>query len=655
MIGSAGQEANLPEDQSAPMAADQGAVTAVPAFWLLGLAAFWVCCNPYFGDNGGSLIYMGRALADLSPMGVGRDIMFLNDGQSGFTIFTPLLRWLTAAFGSPLAMKLAAAGGVIASFASAVVLAQALTLNARLRCAIVAFAGALPAAYGGFQIFLYAEAAATPRPYAEALVLCGLAALATRRHTAAIVLMGLAVVVHPIMALPGVAVLLLWLCMSDRRWILSIVALIVLCGLGIWFNVAPLDRLFTRIDPEWRAILVDRAPHLFPSLWPPGWVGRNLVRTATLLVAASLVTPPVRKLFLSSLLVGLAGLATAYLAGEKFSMLVVLQAQTWRMMWLMFALATAAAAICAVKLWPRGAPARITLLFLALGWAYSNENNGAAALFSLTAIGVHFAFDPKKHVFSERTLQVLMGAGAIAIVIGFVRGELAVHQFASDVPSALRNDALSTYALSYDYTPLAVLVGIWAVTNWPKIPIWFGWLGALAIAGAGFVTWDQRSAMNRYIDQGHASDLVALLATQPGDVYWIDGVRENWWLLDRPHWLSAIQGASAVFSRDLSILHRDRAQRAIDAGLAASNILAPTAALQGPARPTLTRPHVDAFCSQADAPAWIVAPLPGGRQLPADVQAVEWSPGVGKFESVDRGGVTVWTLITRYAVVPCKR
>lgn len=30
---------------------------------------------------------MGRALADLDPNGVGRDLMFVHDGQFGFSLF----------------------------------------------------------------------------------------------------------------------------------------------------------------------------------------------------------------------------------------------------------------------------------------------------------------------------------------------------------------------------------------------------------------------------------------------------------------------------------------------------------------------------------------------------------------------------------------
>ena len=66
-------------------------------------------------------------------------------------------------------------------------------------------------------MFSYAEVAATPRPFAEALVLCGIAALLCRRYAAAIALMSFAALMHPIMAASGFALLAAWLVVEDRR------------------------------------------------------------------------------------------------------------------------------------------------------------------------------------------------------------------------------------------------------------------------------------------------------------------------------------------------------------------------------------------------------------------------------------------------------
>ena len=47
----------------------------------------FVLSRPYRGIIQDAHIYMGRALADLDPNGVGRDLMFVHDGQFGFSLF----------------------------------------------------------------------------------------------------------------------------------------------------------------------------------------------------------------------------------------------------------------------------------------------------------------------------------------------------------------------------------------------------------------------------------------------------------------------------------------------------------------------------------------------------------------------------------------
>src|ERR1700733_9069530 len=70
--------------------------------------ALWAVTHPYLGIIGDASVYMGRALADLDRAGIGHDIMFVNDGQSRFSVFPLVLDRLVAAFGTgPTALTLA--------------------------------------------------------------------------------------------------------------------------------------------------------------------------------------------------------------------------------------------------------------------------------------------------------------------------------------------------------------------------------------------------------------------------------------------------------------------------------------------------------------------------------------------------------------------
>ena len=287
--------------------------TTLARITAVALFVVWALCDPYFEIGASSLIYSGRAMADLDPTGVGRDIMFRLDGQSAFTLFTVLYREVTAAVGPAAATLIVAFASLVASFGGAMILAASLGAG-RARALIVIFAAALPAFYGGFKIFSYAEVAATPRPFAEALVLCAMAAIVRGRLGLAASAVAAAAVLHPIMALPGIGVLFVAMVIADRRWLLAVPVCGFLGLLVVVLDPTVATWLGTPMDATWRAILFERSPHLFPSHWPEGWIGRAAARIATLVVAASLSGKPVRVVFLGTVVVGVGGLALSFVS-----------------------------------------------------------------------------------------------------------------------------------------------------------------------------------------------------------------------------------------------------------------------------------------------------------------------------------------------------
>ena len=487
---------------------------------MLALILLWVVCNPFFAIDASSLIYSARTLADLDPSGVGRDIMFRFDGQSGFTIFTGLMRELASTVGLAPATTMVAASSVLAGFVGASAFAWSATTG-RTRYLIVAFAATLPAYYGGYKLFCYAEVAATPRPFAEALVLGALAALLQRRTMLAFVLVGLAALLHPIMALGGIGVVVLWLVIEDRRWLILISALLCLGLIGATAGVRPFDRLWILIDPEWKMILIDRNPHLFPHLWPSGWIGRTAARVASLVIAAGLVTPPIRRLLLSALVVGAVGFTTAYVLTDRLGLLIVLQAQTWRTMWLVFALGAFAAAICTAELWPRGGTARLTLAFLALSWTFADQD-AVAAICGAVAVGVHYALNPIDYRQHHRLIGSIVIALSAFVIVGLVQVQLAAYLSVSGAPAGLIGEARRTLAVTDDYTPMAIVAAIVILVVWPRFgPLSMKMAAASLCVLVFAVGWDQRSLVTRYFDSGRGTDdLAQLVASKPGEIYW---------------------------------------------------------------------------------------------------------------------------------------
>lgn len=241
----------------------------------------FVLSRPYPGIVQDAYIYMGRAIADLDPNGVGRDLMFVYDGQFGFSQFRPVADAMVWWFGLAAAAKLRA---ILAAFA------WFFSVRAFLRqyaSGAVIFTVLLPSAYGATSpSFGFAELIAIPRPFAEALVQAGLAALAVRRNAVATVSMVVAALVHPIMAMAGVGVLAIVLSLEDKRWFWACAfvgaALIVAGALGAPF----LDRLFTVVDPSLKSFHEQRSTFSFPSLWPAKSFPPLIVQATTIAIAA---------------------------------------------------------------------------------------------------------------------------------------------------------------------------------------------------------------------------------------------------------------------------------------------------------------------------------------------------------------------------------
>jgi hypothetical protein len=147
--------------------------------WPLALITFsiFLLSRPYPGIIQDAYIYIGRALADLDSDGVGRDMMFVHDGQFGFSIFRPIAAMLVALWGPAFAAEGLALAAMAGWFWAAFTFSRRLIGGAAV-WAILIFAALLPASYGAPCLFSFAEPLAIPRPFSEAFVLAALAALA---------------------------------------------------------------------------------------------------------------------------------------------------------------------------------------------------------------------------------------------------------------------------------------------------------------------------------------------------------------------------------------------------------------------------------------------------------------------------------------------
>jgi hypothetical protein len=622
---------------------------------LLAFIAVWCLGRSFPGIAGDALIYIGRGLADLDPNGLGRDLMFADEGQSKFSVFTFLVRLLIGLYGPARADLIL------------VVIAQALWLAAligfvmglapgrpRLAFATLICAAVLPGFYGPYERFHFAESIAVPRPFAEALVLFALTALIWRRDILATFLVLLAACFHPIMALAGLGTLVVIKGLEDWRWLAAatcVTAVIVCCG---WLGFPLADRLFILLDPEWRAVNLARNPLLFPSEWAGADFAAISVHAATIGIAVHLTRGRIRSILVASLIVGLLGLIVSELLGDRLSLLLIVQAQPWRALWMMAVLAAVMFALCGTELWSRGPAFRLAFVMLVLGWCLIGQVPAgafAAAALVLYIFACRETFDVRENV----VWAVGLAAGALVLVTD-IREVADYFATIAAAPAGVFWSFSLFWNLHVLSMPVAVLAIVWSCAGISRVnpAVAFG-VTALLLLGV-YLVWDDRSPFQKLIDaQGPPADLNAIIATQQGSIVWIDGIEETTFWLHRPNYYSAFQGTGAIFSRTLAIEWQRRKDEMIALGLAPPHDRALPGEVITRPLPEVTRERVEGLCRQTDSLAWIIAPVLSGSADPKDVITAEWTPPLPLYKIILDENGPHWHKIMKYALINCAK
>ena len=637
-----------------------GPPRAVPALAATLVAALFAICHPYAGIQGDASIYMMRVLADLDPARLGRDLMVVDDGQMRFSLFPLLVRPLVAALGAAHAAMVVAAIGSAAWLAALALLARALA-SGRVAWAIVAMVAVLPVAYGDvtLRIFSFAETSATPRPLAEAAVLAMLAAILGGRLLLAAAALGLAFLIHPLMALPGLGVavvLVLWRLPPRTRVValaLGTAGAIGAVLLG-WLGVPLLDRLAIRMDPAWFGLIVEHSPHLLPTLWTGDSFSPLVAQAATIAVAAHRAPSPQRRLYLATLVVAAFGLAAAVLFSDALHVLLFVQLQTWRATWLVGVLGGCALAVCLASLWQGGAHARIVLVLLALAWFFQPS---PVVTLAIAALSLVLEFGSVGRTFApQRRHVVLVAVFAAAAALIWAAGPLIGYvAYLRALPPGDPPSLIDVLRNNLHTLPLVVLIAAWLVAPRSSLerrlgPAVLG-IGALGLLAATAWGWDQRGAAHAALETRQTPPgLVTLAAGRSPEVLWIGDVSDAWFALERPQFFSPQQAVGIVFSRPLAVEWTRRADLLIGLGLEPRGVFRPWARLADDDHPHVTQSAVDALCERPDAPGLVLFALPDGR--PALRDMLTWRPPAPVFR-LDRFASDEVHRIDAYGIVAC--
>lgn len=614
-------------------------------------AGLWFVCHPYLGIVGDARIYIGRALADLDPAGVGRDLMFVNDGQSAFSLFPSLARRLVALLGISHAAQIIGVLGCFCWLLAALTLAFRLA-EARAAWLLVAVLCGMSTAYGD-RVFFFAESLALPRPFAEAAVLGAIAASIANLRALAGILICIGLLVHPIMALPGLAVVAV-VALGIRRALAAGLAAFLLSVTLAWAGVPVFDRLLIKMDHEWLGLLVQSSPHMFPTLWDSRSFAVLIIQAATLIIAASLTAGAARSVFLASLIVGVGGVVVAAVLGDIWPSLLVVQAQVWRSTWLMAVLAHFAYALCIARLWSKEASAqngRVVLALLTLGWfcAPSFMVVAPVAIFALLLRFRHSGA-PIGSRFVLLVWLLIIGA----VLFSYLDLAALYLQFLSTLPAKPFLGAVFGLRQGIAALPVCILAALWFHgTKRLQYQTAMGLCAGFALLVGALLLWTSRPVAAVDMETlGPPPEFASVLNDRPGEVLWVDAKSEAWQILRRPQWASVSQSFSIVFSRQLAMAWRERAQFLLDNGLIAGNAFAPWKSVDESAIREVTRPALGRLCARADAPVAVIFPLERGHSVSEHIPAVVWTlPHIHYL--MDANGKNIWHEVDRYAAVSC--
>jgi len=658
------REGGLPATLSRPLktlaAAAKKSLAPIPLpgaagvgdFSSLPLIAFLVFAlgRPYRGIFQDPQIYIGRAVADLDPSGVGRDLMFVHDGQFGFSLFPFVVRAMVALWGPAMTGEVLAFVAALAWFFAARALARQFVGGGAV-WVVVIFAALLPNAYGAPYPFGFAELKAIPRPFAEAFVLAGLAALAARRDVVCLCCLVAAALLHPIMALAGFGVFVAVLGLEDKRWFWFCACAGVLSILGGALGLPLMDRLFTAIDPSLQSLHESHNAYLFPSLWPIESFAPLIVQTVTIAIAALLQQGRARRILAAIIVVGLGGVAIAAIFGDWFSSLLVVQVQPWRTAWLMAVAGAMALGVCAVELWRRGPSGRMVLALLVLCWSF-NTALGVAGPAAILALSLHFGAKRFAPLLKPQYVLATWIFTVVVATIWNIRLFAYLWEFAVAAPAGYDNlnFALIRKLLA---APLCALAVYFAIAK-PRMGPLVQKGCAILLLAAFFCLWDRRPPAERMMEASRAPpDITRLIDRRQGEVLWIDGMSEAWFLLGRPQWASPLQGNPAIFSSALAAEWRNRMQILMDLRLADQMSFSPLSAPKSTDPPRLSQEGVWQLCAREDAPAWIIAPLEHGKEPPAGIEMKLWRLPEPQFQLTEGDGEYIWRRIDAFGVIPC--
>ena len=525
--------------------------------------------RPYTGIQHDARLYVGFALAKIDPNGIGRDILFTADGQSGYSLFPPLfleiVKWLgpsTAAFVVPL-VGLVLWYLVFRRFVEHV-FPPSWTDGQKHAAIIVSLA--LSPYYGGTGVLRFAEPYATPRVFAEALVIGALTLLlaGSRWFVAP---MAAAAALHPLMTAPSIGVAI-WMKVRNARWRVALLGVALAALLGLIAASLVVERnsgLLGRFDAEWLAVLEFKRTLVFLRYWNPQDYARTALHFATIGMAWGYLRPNVRQLAGAVMVAVVFGLIATGAGSDAAGHILLSQAQLWRGMWLLALVASLCVPVLLYQVWATqplvvsggsGDVDKVATLLLLLAWLVTEVSPNAGPL-AVVAISLWYAARQWPSLSLPPIGVPVVGAVVGLLVVGVVctQAWIATGVAWSSPDTSMR--------WNWNYWTLTGVPGALMLAsalgplleNFRSRAFAMSTLSAAALAVV-VLKFDSRTRYQRYMEHsldGYIANGTRLVPSDGRPVIWPHADLEAWSFAGSPSWGSITQGIPAVFSRELSL------------------------------------------------------------------------------------------------------
>lgn len=518
---------------------------------ILLLIAFWISTHPYRGIFHDARYYLIQAI-NANTGQLGRDLYFEYGDPGQFTLASSIYKYVVEIFGPPTAHLVTDGIGQTIWFVAMIYFAC--TIFTSYRPVVLACLGIIILyPFYGVHIFRYGEYYATPRLYAEALILIALALVYRRRLLMAALIVPPAFALHPVMAAPAAAMITLLLAQRHRVLWWAYAALIGVALILAGANVEPFARAFALFDPAWLDVAYQRCFFAFVTAWPWWAFVGPLANGAVFVIAWQIGSAKERRLLGVVAFVGVGGLVTTLIGGDLAKDVLVVDVQPWRALWIVALLANAWTLVAAERL-PRTWLSRdllwIGVICQAVLTAAQVRLPAASPIFLLALISFGFEWRAKKRI----PRPVWYGLWSLAAVI--IANSAILLYFSVRLAVQLPGAGKAALGLAIIVASLVLLLAEARVlgTKWAES------LLSIVLLLLALITIDRRDPWQKFIENEQVPESLVQFSAQAPNIYWEQGVELLWFKLGRPSYYSCIQGTGAQFYRATALEFQRRSE-----------------------------------------------------------------------------------------------